>query len=547
MMRFEGTATYVAGDELKTAVNAAIALERPLLVKGEPGTGKTLLAQEIADALGAPFIAWHVKSTTRAQQGLYEYDAVSRLRDSQLGDPRVSEIANYIRQGKLWEAFVSPERPVLLIDEIDKADIEFPSDLLLEPRSDGVSRLRRRNRRDCSRRTMCGPSSSSPPTTKRSCRTPSCAAASSTTSAFPTRRRCARSSRRTTPGSSRGWSRRRCGRSSRCAETPGLKKRSRPLRKLLDWLKLLLNEDISPPEALREARHEETDPSPAWRASQERAGRAPVREARFPGPKGSGSSLAPFFFLVQSQFRRAALVTPSHARAIRSHLRRGRRRTNARLLAERRRICDHARRALRTGLRTGGYVIDFWGLGYDIAERMGACRRARGDRLPHPRVSRRGRPRRKGRGVRRDGSLFACGGPVHHRSSQRAFPSVVREGGAAHRGHVLGDQIAAIHEEADAAHVEFERAPARRLRSCHRRGTACTPRCVTFVFGPEARFEKRSGLRDRGLRGRKALIARATMTSTSSTTSRAYHGRTRRMHERRTARSFCSSSPRKPG
>ena len=131
-MRFEGTATYVAGDELKTAVNAAIALERPLLVKGEPGTGKTLLAQEIAGALGAPFIAWHIKSTTRAQQGLYEYDAVSRLRDSQLGDPRVSDIANYIRRGKLWEAFTSPDRPVLLIDEIDKADIEFPNDLLLE-------------------------------------------------------------------------------------------------------------------------------------------------------------------------------------------------------------------------------------------------------------------------------------------------------------------------------------------------------------------------------------------------------------------------------
>ena len=131
-MRFEGTKTYVAGDELKTAVNAAIALERPLLVKGEPGTGKTLLAQEIADAIGAPFIAWHIKSTTRAQQGLYEYDAVSRLRDSQLGDPRVSDIANYIRRGKLWEAFTSPTRPVLLIDEIDKADIEFPNDLLLE-------------------------------------------------------------------------------------------------------------------------------------------------------------------------------------------------------------------------------------------------------------------------------------------------------------------------------------------------------------------------------------------------------------------------------
>jgi MoxR-like ATPase len=131
-MRFEGTATYVASDELKTAVNAAIRLERPLLIKGEPGTGKTLLAQEIADVIGAPLIAWHIKSTTRAQQGLYEYDAVARLRDSQLGDARVSEIRNYIRRGKLWEAFAAPQRPVLLIDEIDKADIEFPNDLLLE-------------------------------------------------------------------------------------------------------------------------------------------------------------------------------------------------------------------------------------------------------------------------------------------------------------------------------------------------------------------------------------------------------------------------------
>ncbi len=131
-MRFEGTRTYVAGDDLKMAVNAAIALERPLLVKGEPGTGKTVLAEEIARALGAPLIQWHVKSTTKAAQGLYEYDAVSRLRDSQLGDPKVSDIRNYIRRGKLWEAFTSEARPVLLIDEIDKADIEFPNDLLLE-------------------------------------------------------------------------------------------------------------------------------------------------------------------------------------------------------------------------------------------------------------------------------------------------------------------------------------------------------------------------------------------------------------------------------
>ena len=130
--RFEGTDTYVATEDLKIAVNAAVSLERPLLVKGEPGTGKTVLAQEIADALVAPLLQWHVKSTTKAQQGLYEYDAVARLRDSQLGDERVHDIANYILQGKLWEAFEMDIRPVLLIDEIDKADIEFPNDLLLE-------------------------------------------------------------------------------------------------------------------------------------------------------------------------------------------------------------------------------------------------------------------------------------------------------------------------------------------------------------------------------------------------------------------------------
>jgi MoxR-like ATPase len=131
-MRFAGTENYVATEDLTVAVNAAIRLERPLLVKGEPGTGKTVLAEEIAAALGAPLITWHIKSTTKAQQGLYEYDAVSRLRDSQLGDSKVSDIANYIKRGKLWEAFVSGQRPVLLIDEIDKADIEFPNDLLLE-------------------------------------------------------------------------------------------------------------------------------------------------------------------------------------------------------------------------------------------------------------------------------------------------------------------------------------------------------------------------------------------------------------------------------
>ncbi|MEM9224448.1 MAG: MoxR family ATPase [Pseudomonadota bacterium] len=131
-MKFQGSATYVATEDLQIAVNAAVTLERPLLVKGEPGTGKSVLAAEVATAMGAQLIEWHIKSTTKAREGLYEYDAVARLRDSQLGDPRVSDVGNYIKRGPLWEAFDAPNRPVLLIDEIDKADIEFPNDLLLE-------------------------------------------------------------------------------------------------------------------------------------------------------------------------------------------------------------------------------------------------------------------------------------------------------------------------------------------------------------------------------------------------------------------------------
>ncbi|RFB04981.1 AAA family ATPase [Parvularcula marina] len=130
--KFTGTENYVATDDLKMAVNAAVTLERPLLIKGEPGTGKTVLAKEVATALGMPLLEWHVKSTTKAQQGLYEYDAVARLRDSQLGEERARDVANYIKRGKLWEAFTANQRPVLLLDEIDKADIEFPNDLLQE-------------------------------------------------------------------------------------------------------------------------------------------------------------------------------------------------------------------------------------------------------------------------------------------------------------------------------------------------------------------------------------------------------------------------------
>jgi MoxR-like ATPase len=131
-MNFTGTQNYIATDDLQMAVNAAATLQRPLLIKGEPGTGKTMLAEEVAESLGMPLIQWHIKSTTKAHQGLYEYDAVSRLRDSQLGNESVQDIANYIKKGKLWEAFTSPQQAVLLIDEIDKADIEFPNDLLQE-------------------------------------------------------------------------------------------------------------------------------------------------------------------------------------------------------------------------------------------------------------------------------------------------------------------------------------------------------------------------------------------------------------------------------
>jgi MoxR-like ATPase len=184
LQRFTGTDRYVATDDLMVAVNATITLARPLLIKGEPGTGKTQLAQEIARALARPLYEWHIKSTSKAQHGLYEYDAVSRLRDSQLGEERVHDIRNYIIKGRLWEAFESPVQPVLLIDEIDKADIEFPNDLLRE-----LDRME----------FYTGRSSSSPATTRRSCRMRSCAAASSTTSAFPTRRPCAPSWRCTIP------------------------------------------------------------------------------------------------------------------------------------------------------------------------------------------------------------------------------------------------------------------------------------------------------------------------------------------------------------
>src|SRR3712207_1826918 len=240
-MRFEGTSNYVATDDLKVAVNAAVTLRRPLLVKGEPGTGKTVLAQEIAQAIGAPLIEWHVKSTTKADQGLYEYDAVARLRDGQLGDPRVHDISNYIKRGKLWEAFTSPELPVLLIDEIDKADIEFPNDLLQEldrmefhvTETGETVRAKRRpvvvitsnNEKDL------------PDAFLRRCFFHYIA--------FPDRATMERIVEVHFPGLKSRLLREALVNFFELRDMPGLKKRP-STSKLLDWIKLLVNEDVDP-------------------------------------------------------------------------------------------------------------------------------------------------------------------------------------------------------------------------------------------------------------------------------------------------------------
>jgi len=215
-MKFEGTQAYVATDDLKLAVNAAITLERPLLVKGEPGTGKTMLAEQLAESFGARLITWHIKSTTKAHQGLYEYDAVSRLRDSQLGVDKVHDVRNYLKKGKLWEAFESEERVILLIDEIDKADIEFPNDLLqeLDKMEFYVYEI------DETIKAKKRPIIIIPPTTKKNCRTRSCAAASSTTSPSPTAPPCRSSWMCTTRTSRKTWSAKRSTCSSTCAKCP---------------------------------------------------------------------------------------------------------------------------------------------------------------------------------------------------------------------------------------------------------------------------------------------------------------------------------------
>ncbi len=244
-MRFEGSRTYVATDDLRLAVNAAITLARPLLIKGEPGTGKTRLAEEVAQALGVPLLEWHVKSTTKAQQGLYEYDAVSRLRDSQLGDPRVQDIANYIVPGMLWQAFVSDEPVVLLIDEIDKADIEFPNDLLRELDRMEFYVYETRKLIKAKHRPLVFITSNNekdlPDAFLRRCFFHYIR--------FPDKETMEKIVEVHFPGIKKTLLREALESFFNVREVPGLKKKP-STSELLDWLKLLLAEDI-PPEALR--------------------------------------------------------------------------------------------------------------------------------------------------------------------------------------------------------------------------------------------------------------------------------------------------------
>ena len=277
-MKFEGTKNYVATDDLKIAVNASIVLERPLLIKGEPGTGKTVLAEEVAKALDAPLITWHIKSTTKAQQGLYEYDAVSRLRDSQLGDKRVSDISNYIKRGKLWDAFTSEKRPVLLIDEVDKADIEFPNDLLLElDRMEFFVYETGENIKAAKRPIVMITSNNEkelPDAFLRRCffhyiKFPDDETMQQIVDVhFP------KIKQRLVEEALRIF--------FEVREVPGLKKKP-STSELLDWLKLLLNEEMTP-EMLRERDPRKLIPPLHGALSEERAGRAPVRAAGVPVP-----------------------------------------------------------------------------------------------------------------------------------------------------------------------------------------------------------------------------------------------------------------------
>ena len=243
--RFTGTDRYVATEDLMTAVNAAVTLGRPILIKGEPGTGKTQLAVEVANALGKPLFEWHIKSTTKAQQGLYEYDAVARLRDSQLGDDRVHDIANYIQKGKIWEAFASDEQPVLLIDEIDKADIEFPNDLLRELDRMEFYVYETKQLVTAKHRPIIVITSNNekelPDAFLRRCFFHYIK--------FPDRDTMSRIIDVHYPGLKQSLLKEALNAFYKIREVPGLKKKP-STSELLDWIKLLLAEDI-PPEALR--------------------------------------------------------------------------------------------------------------------------------------------------------------------------------------------------------------------------------------------------------------------------------------------------------
>ncbi len=299
-MRFQGTDTYVATPDLMLAVNAAIALERPLLVKGEPGTGKTMLAEEVARALGRPLIQWHIKSTTKAQQGLYEYDAVSRLRDSQLGVDKVADIANYIKRGVLWDAFEADAPAVVLIDEVDKADIEFPNDLLRElDRMEFYVYETQRTVKARHRPLVVITSNNEkelPDAFLRRCFFHYIR--------FPDRETMTRIVDVHFPGLKKALLAEALEVFFGLRDVPGLKKKP-STSELLDWLKLLLAEDI-PPEALQQRRPEGADPAAARRAAQERAGRPPVRARRV---HGAHAALAMAFVLpVTLEGRHATLV-----------------------------------------------------------------------------------------------------------------------------------------------------------------------------------------------------------------------------------------------
>ena len=276
MAGFKSTASYIASRDLEVAVNAAVALQRPLLVKGEPGTGKTVLAHEVARALGYPLIEWHIKSTTKAQQGLYEYDAVSRLRDGQLGDERVHDIGNYIVRGKMWDAFEADRPQVLLIDEIDKADIEFPNDLLLELDRMQFFVYETRKTVVAKHRPVVIITSNNekelPDAFLRRCFFHYIR--------FPDRETMERIVQSHFPDIKQELAREALNVFFQVRGVAELKKKP-ATSELLDWLKLLMIEDL-PPEVLRSQDAKTGDPAAVRRAAEERAGRAPVRAAGLP-------------------------------------------------------------------------------------------------------------------------------------------------------------------------------------------------------------------------------------------------------------------------